>query len=276
MPVPSQRKSKIVDCCQRIVSNPFFEPAVLLVILVNAIVLGLETFKGISSGHLELFDEIYVVILAAYIIEILIRFAATGWNLRAFFADKWNIFDVVVIAAVLVPGIGRTGTVLRLVRLFRIARVVRFLPDLQVVMVAIAKSVRGMASLAAATALLLYIYAMLGWIFFADHDPAHYGNIGHAMLTMFVMLTLENLPDNVKMGQEVSQWSILFFISYVLIMSFLIFNLFIGIVVGAMEQARAIDNAEHETDDLLSRLRSVRRTIEEAERELERTHRDDR
>jgi voltage-gated sodium channel len=111
---------------------------------------------------------------------------------------------------------------------------------------------------------------------FAGHDPAHYGNIGQAMLTLFVMLTLENFPDNVAMGQQVSQWTVLFFISYAVIMSFLIFNMFIGLVLNSMEEARAADRAKHETDDLLARLRSAREALEDAERELQRTHRDDR
>ena len=99
---------------------------------------------------------------------------------------------------------------------------------------------------------------------------------GEAMLTMFVMLTLENFPDNVAMGQEMSQWTILFFISYAVVMSFLIFNLFIGIVLNSMEEARAADRKEHETDDLLDRLRAARTALEDAEDELQKTHRDDR
>jgi voltage-gated sodium channel len=131
------------------------------------------------------------------------------------------------------------------------------------------------ASLAAATWLLVFIYGMLGWVLFAGQDPVHYGNVGQAMLTMFVMLTLANFPDNVAMGQQVLQWTILFFISYAVIMSFLIFNLFIGLVLGAMEEARAADRAKHETDDLLARLRHARDALKDAERELQRTHRDD-
>ena len=273
MPSTSSRTPRLVERCRSIVSSRVFEPAVLALILLNAVVLGLETFGSIADGHQRIFELVYAAILTAFILELLIRFAATGWNVREFLADKWNVFDFVVIAIVVVPGVRKTGMVLRLIRLVRIVRVIRFLPDLQIIVGAIVRSVRGIASLAAATALLLYIYGMLGWILFSHHDPEHYGNIGQAMLTMFIMLTLENLPDNVAMGQEVSQWSILFFVSYVLMMSFLIFNLFIGIVLGAMEEARTAQAAEHETDDLPTRLRSARQALEEAERELARMRR---
>ena len=263
----------IVERCRSIVSNHAFEPAVLALILVNAIVLGLETYVSIAAGRRHTFDLVYAAILAGYVLELLIRFTATGWNVREFFADVWNVFDFFVVAAAFVPVVQQTGMALRLLRLLRIVRVVRFLTDLQIIVSAIARSVRGIASLVAATALLLYIYGMLGWILFGDHDPEHYGNIGRAMQTMFVMLTLENFPENVAKGQEVSQWSNPFFISYALIMSFLIFNLFIGIVLGAMEEARTAQAAEHEPDDLPARLRSARQALEEAERELARPRR---
>ena len=164
---------------------------------------------------------------------------------------------------------------LRLVRVARIVRVIRFLPDLRIIVGAIGRSIPGIASLAAATFLMIYIFAMVGWVFFGGHDPVHYGDVGRAMQTMFIMLTLENLPDNIEMGQEMSGWTIIFFISYAVVMSFLIFNLFIGIVLNSMEEARSVDRTEHETDDLLARIRAAKTALEDAETELQKTHRDD-
>jgi voltage-gated sodium channel len=273
--MPAGDAPLIVRGCRALVANPAFDLAIVAVILVNAAALGFETFESASAGYHGLFDVVYNVILGIYVAELLIRFTAVGGNVRRFVADRWNVFDVLVVAAVFIPGLRGTAMALRLVRLLRIVRVVRFLPDLRVIMGAVGRSIPGVFSLAAATALLVYIYGMLGWVLFAGHDPAHYGNIGQAMLTMFVMLTLENFPDNVAMGQQVSQWTILFFLSYAVAMSFLIFNLFIGIVLNSMEEARAADRRKHETDDLLERLRSARDALEDAERELQRSHRDD-
>ncbi len=270
-PVPA-----IVERCRRLIANPVFETAIVIVIVINATVLGWETFDSVTAGYHGVFDVLYNVILSIYVIELLIRFTAAGWNVREFAKSHWNIFDFVVIAGSFLPGLRATAMLLRLVRLARIVRIIRFLPDLRVVIGAIARSIPGVASLAAATALLIYIYGMLGWVLFANHDPDHYGNIGRAMLTMYIMLTLENLPDNVEMGLQVSPWSVLFFISYTVILSFLVFNLFIGIVLNSMEEARSADRAKHETDDLLHRLRAAREALEDAERELQRSHRDDR
>lgn len=273
---PPKRSPAIVERCRAVVANPLFDIAITLVILVNAVVLGLETYESLVVGYHGVFSVVYDVILGVYVVELLIRFTAVGWNVRAFVADKWNVFDFLIVAASFVPGLRDTAMLLRLVRLSRIVRIVRFLPDLRVIIGAVARSVPGVASLAAATALLIFIYGMLGWVFFSGHDPDHYGNIGQAMLTMFIMLTLENLPDNIAMGQDISQWTILFFISYAVAISFLIFNLFIGLVLNSMEEARAADREKHETDDLLERMRAARTALEDAERELQRTHRNDR
>jgi voltage-gated sodium channel len=160
---------------------------------------------------------------------------------------------------------------------------VRLLPDLRILTVAVARSIPGVASLAALTVLLVYVYGMVGWVIFADHDPAEFGNVGQAMVTMFVLLTLENLPTYIQMGQELSDWTLLFFISYVLLASFLIFNLFIGIVINSMEEARTLElhRAERELLDedpdndeqahaviLTERLHALKSAVEALEREI--------
>ena len=274
-PSPPPTVPAIVERCKAIIANPVFDTVIIAVILFNAVILGLETFDSLAGSHHALFGLINNVILGIYVVELLIRLTAFRWNARAYAEDKWNIFDFLVVVASFVPWLRENAMLLRVVRVARIVRVVRFLPDLRVIMGAVGRSVPGVASLAAATVLLIYIYGMLGWVLFGTHDPENYGNIGHAMLTMFVMLTLENLPDNIAMSQQVSEWTIVFFISYTVIASFLIFNLFIGIVLNSMEEARSADRKEHETDDLLARLRTARTALEDAEAELQKTHRDD-
>ncbi len=91
---------------------------------------------------------------------------------------------------------------------------------------------------------------MVGWTIFADHAPEQYGTIGEAMLTLFVTLTLENLPDQIALGRALSDWTILYFISYALIAAFLIFNILIGVVINSLEEARAIEHARERADRL--------------------------
>jgi voltage-gated sodium channel len=269
--------------CRRIVDSRWFDPLMLGVIFVNAITLGLQTYDAIEREIGDVLHTANDVILGLFVVELLIRFGAAGFSPRRFFRSGWNIFDFVVISASFLPGLRENATLLRLVRLLRIVRAVRLLPDLRVLTVAVGRSVPGVASLAVITLLLVYVYGMVGWVIFHESDPANFANIGQSMVTMFVLLTLENLPVYIEKGQELSDWTLLFYVSYVLIASFLIFNLFIGIVINSMEEARAIElhRAEREVLDedhandarahaviLRERLHHLKNALEDLEREL--------
>jgi voltage-gated sodium channel len=269
--------------CRRIVDSRWFDPLMLGVIFVNAITLGLQTYDAIEREIGDVLHTANDVILGLFVVELLIRFGAEGFSPRRFFRSGWNIFDFVVISASFLPGLRENATLLRLVRLLRIVRAVRLLPDLRVLTVAVGRSVPGVASLAVITLLLVYVYGMVGWVIFHNSDPANFANIGQSMVTMFVLLTLENLPVHIEKGQELSDWTLLFYVSYVLIASFLIFNLFIGIVINSMEEARAIElhRAELEVLDedraddarahaviLRERVHHLKNALEDLEREL--------
>jgi voltage-gated sodium channel len=277
------RRARIAAACGRVVESSWFDPLMLAIIAINAVTLGLETYESIDAS---VGDELHLlndVILGLFVVELALRMAAHADHPREFFRSGWNVFDFVVITASFVPGVRENATLLRLVRLLRIVRAVRLLPDLRVLTVAVGRSVPGVASLAAITLLLVYVYGMVGWVIFHDHDPANFENIGQSMVTMFVLLTLENLPVFIERGQELSDWTLLFYVSYVLVASFLIFNLFIGIVINSMEEARAIelhraerallddDTADDERAHavvLEERLRALRAAVDELEREV--------
>src|SRR3954465_6458346 len=237
--------------CRRIVDSRWFDPMMLGVIFVNAITLGLGTYDSIEAEFGVALHTANDVILGLFVVELCIRFGAEAFSPRRFFRSGWNVFDFIVIGASFLPGLRANATLLRLVRLLRIVRAVRLLPDLRVLTGAVARSIPGVASLAAITLLLVYLYGMVGWVIFHEHDPANFEHIGQSMVTMFVLLTLENLPAYIERGQELSDWTLLFYVSYVLVASFLIFNLFIGIVINSMEEARAIElhRAEREVPD---------------------------
>jgi voltage-gated sodium channel len=270
--------------CRRIVDSRWFDPLILAVIFVNAVSLGLETYESIAQSIGDELHTLNDLTLAVFVVELGIRFGATGFNPRQFFKSGWNVFDFVVITASFLPGLRENATLLRLVRLARIVRAIRLLPDLRVLTVAVGRSIPGVASLAVITLLLVYVYGMVGWVIFHESDPANYGNIGQAMVTMFVLLTLENLPTYIEQGQEVSNWTLVFYISYVLVASFLIFNLFIGIVINSMEEARTIElhraerellDDDHVNDErahrviLRERLHHLKSAVEDLEREIE-------
>jgi voltage-gated sodium channel len=259
--------------CRRVVDARWFDPLILTVIGLNAVVLFLETYDSLDrsiGAELSLAND---VILGVFVVELALRFGAYAGRPGHFFRNGWNVFDFVVIGASFVPGVRENVTLLRLVRLLRVVRAVRLLPDLRVLTLAVLRSIPGVASLSVITLLLVYVYGMVGWLIFDQHDPANFGNAGQAMVTMFVLLTLENLPAYIEKGQELSDWTLLFYVSYVLIASFLIFNLFIGIVINSMEQARKIELKRAEKpksrDELVEeRLHALKEAVEDLEHEL--------
>jgi voltage-gated sodium channel len=269
--------------CARIVGWRWFDAVILGIISINAVTLGLETYDSVEAEHGALLHAVNDIVLGIFVVELALRMGAHGRRPQDFFRDGWNVFDFVVVTASFVPGVRENATLLRLARLLRIVRAVRLLPDLRVLTVAVGRSIPGVASLAAITLLLVYVYGMVGWLIFSEHDPDNYANVGQAMVTMFVLLTLENLPTYIENGQALSDWTLLFYISYALVASFLIFNLFIGIVINSMEEARAIElhraeralldedeaNDDHAHEVILGeRMRALRTAMEELEREL--------
>lgn len=283
-PQPQQRAS-LTQACARLADATPFNLAIFAVIVANAVVLGLETYDGVVREDGGLLSALNDLFLAIFVAELLIRIAAFGSRPQRFFRDGWNVFDFVVIAAAFLPGLRENATLLRLARLARILRVVRLLPDLRVLTVAVARSLPGVASLTVLAVLLVYVYGMLGWVIFAEHDPEHYGTIGDAMLTQFVLLSLEGLPEAIDRGLELSGWTVLYFVSYTLIAAFLLLNLLIGVVIDSLDEAhkmeaeralaerRAAAAATEDPEDdrrlaIEDRIRELRATLDALEQEL--------
>lgn len=241
----------MVARARRIAESQSFDYLTVGVIIANAVALGLATFARFDDEHGRLLTLINELCFAYYVVELTIRIAAFFPHPLRFFRSGWNVFDFLIVAVGFVPGLRENATLVRLVRLLRVTRLFRLLPDLRVIVAAVGRSIPGLSSLALASAMLVYIYAMVGWVIFHEDDPAQFGNVGEAMLTMFQVLTLEGLPDFLATGREVTPLAIPFYVSYVLLASFLVFNLFIGIVLNSMEEARAAElrRAEAELHD---------------------------
>ncbi|MFE5935571.1 ion transporter [Streptomyces sp. NPDC056470] len=244
--VGRSHRVRVAERCREITEARWFATAVFLLILGNAAVLGVETYAGVSARwHTEL-QTVEHLFLAAFTAEMVLRAGAHASRPLDFFRDPWNVFDLVVVLAAFVPAARENSTVLRLLRLARVLRAARFLPQLRIVLVAVGRSLPGTVSFLLVGALLLYVYAMVGWVFFAGHDPEHFGSIGRAVLTLFLLMTLDGLGDAVHAGLEISRWSFLYYVSYVLIASFVLVNVLIGVVINSLEEAREIEKAEME------------------------------
>jgi len=228
----------IPDRLARVVQAPWFTTTILVVIVANAAVLGLETYAGIDDRYGEQLDLVNDLCFVVFVVELALRIGAYGRRPWDFFRDGWNVFDFIVIGIAFVPGVRQSSTLLRLARLARVVRIVRLFPDLRVLLSGIWRSVPPLFAIALATGMLLFVYGMVGWTLFGDDLPEQWGNIGRAMLTLFVMLTLENFPAYMDAGMEVHPWSWVYFVSFVMIAAFVVINVLIGIVLNSMEEAR--------------------------------------
>ena len=153
----------------------------------------------------------------------------------------------------------------------------RLLPDLRVLLQGVVRSLPPLFSMTMLVTLLLFVYGMIGWLLFGDELPDDWGTIGAAMLTLFVMLTLENFPAYMDAGMSVHPWSWVYFVTFVLIAAFIVLNLLIGIVLNSMEEAREIERRRAlgaDVDDDISpapvaeRIALLRAALTELENEL--------
>lgn len=238
-----ERRRELARRARLLTEAAWFSVVAVAAIAVNAVLLGVETYAGFADRWEVLLKLLEYALLGVFTIEILLRAAAHADRPGVFFRNPWNIFDMVVVLCAFMPFLSENTTVLRLLRLARVIRTARFLPQLRIILTAIGKSLPGAVSFLLVGTLLLYMYAMLGWAAFAADDPEHYGSLGRAALTLFVLMTLDGLGDAVHAGLQISPWSIVYYASYVLLSSFLMVNLLIGVVIDSLEQARAMETA---------------------------------
>jgi voltage-gated sodium channel len=279
------RVAAVQRTCARIVASAWFDFLIFGVIVANAVVLGLDTYDSIRRDAGGLLNTLNDIFLGVFVVELAIRIGAYGRRPQDFFRSGWNVFDFVVIGAAFLPGLRENSTLLRLVRLARVLRVVRLLPELRLLILAVGRSLPGLASLTVMAVILLYVYGIVGWLVFGDALPDEYGNIGDAMLTLFLLLSLENLPNVVEQGMEVSDWAVPYYVSFVLIAALLVLNILIGVVINSLDEARelewerkqserreaagdALDTVDDRRVVLLGHLHELRRAVEALERDL--------
>ena len=239
--------TRVSEICARIAGSGRFQTAIVVVILANAVVLGLQTYDAIERDAGDFLVTLDHVFLGVFVVELIIRILAYGPRLRGyrdFFREGWNVFDFIVIGAAFLPGLRENVTLLRLVRLLRVVRIVSVLPDMRVLVRGMLRSLLPIGTMAIVALLLLYVYGMVGWILFHEDLPAQWGTIGDAMLTLFVMMTLENFPQYMEEATQIYPQAWIFFVTYVLIASFLVINVLIAIIINSVEEARRDEDLE--------------------------------
>jgi len=227
---------------------------IVAVILINAVVLGFETSKAAMASYGPLLIAIDKACLVVFCLEIGARLLAYRW---AFWRSGWNIFDFAVVAVALVPGAG-PWAVLRSLRVLRVMRLLTVIPSLRKVVAAFLHAIPGLGGVLLLMSVFLYTSAVLAVNLFGQQFPQWFGSLGGALFSLFQILTLEGWADMAREVMAVYPWAPLFFIPFIIIATFTVLNLFIGIIVSTMQELatkpEADEAASESTEQILRRL----------------------
>ncbi len=224
-----------------LVNHRWFTRTITVLIVANAILLGLETAPSVMADWGVLITGVDSVILGVFVIEITLRLIASG---RSFWRDPWNLFDVFVVGIALAPA-NEGFSVLRALRILRVLRLVSAVPRLRLVVQTTLNAVPGMASVVLLLVMLFYIFSVMATQLFGDEFPIWFGTIGESMYSLFQIMTLESWSMGiVRPVMEVYPQAWAFFVPFVLVVSFAVLNLFIAVIVDSMNRAHDDEVAE--------------------------------
>lgn len=256
----------------RLVESEWFRRVALAAILANALLMGLETSPALRARLGPELAALHLAFQVWFVAEIGLRLLAWGRRPLAFFRDGWNTFDFTVVALSLLPESGGAAAVARLARLLRATRLVSSLPGLRLLVATMLRSVASMGNVMLLLGLILYVYAILGVNLFGRVDPAHWGSLGAAFLTLFQVLTLEGWVELQRTGLAATPWAWLFYTSFVVVAVFVVVNLFIAVVISNLEAAKRAEAGvgpapAHSIAEIRARLDELEAALGAARRE---------
>ncbi|MGI8905349.1 MAG: ion transporter [Candidatus Sumerlaeaceae bacterium] len=234
----------MIERIRKIVDHKSFQLLVITVILINAAIIGVETSASVMERHAGLMHAINWMIQAIFVTEILLRLVSYAPRFGRFFRDGWNVFDFIIVAFSLLPVAGAFAGVARLARVLRLARLVSVSDQLRLIVTTMLRSIPSLSHVVVLLALLIYVYAILGYYTFHNTDASHWGTLGAAVLSVFQMLTLEGWVDMQDAVIKQHPFSWLFFASFVIVAVFVVVNLFIAVVLNNLEEVKAEQLAE--------------------------------
>jgi voltage-gated sodium channel len=202
-------------------------------ILINAAVLGLETSPAIRATHGAWLTVVDRVCLAAFVVELAVKLVVYR---GIFWRNGWNWFDALVVGIALAPGAG-PWAMLRTLRVLRVLRLLTVVPQLRRVVNAFLHAIPGLAGVIAVMAVFYYTAGVLATTLFSSAHPAWFGSLGKSLYTLFQIMTLESWSMGiVRPVMQTHPWAWAFFVPFIVIATFTILNLFIGIIVSTMQE----------------------------------------
>lgn len=250
---------------------PLVQRSLLTLILINAVTLGLETMPAVMAAIGQALHALDKAILAVFVLEIALRLYV---HRLAFFRDAWSVFDFVVVGIALVPASG-PFSVLRALRVLRVLRVLTFVPSMKKIVGALMQSLNGMLSIAMVLGLVYYVAAVMATKLFGEAFPEWFGSLGASLYTLFQIMTLESWSMGIArpvMAEFPYAWA--FFVPFILIATFTMLNLFIAVIVNAVQSMHDEEHkAEHDADvatqqQLLAQMQQLQQELQLLRKDL--------
>lgn len=238
-------------------ARPVVRNGILGVILLNAILLGMETSPVLMEAAGSLILTLDRLCLTVFVLEIGLKLYA---HRGRFFRDGWNVFDFVIVGIALVPG-GQSLSVLRALRILRLLRVISVAPSLRRVVEGFITALPGMGSVFLLMGMIFYIGSVMATKLFASAFPEWFGNLGLSAYSLFQIMTLESWSMGiVRPVMEVYPYAWVFFVPFIMVTTFAVVNLLVGLIVNSMQDAHSaeeIAQTEAYRDEVLLRLRAI-------------------
>lgn len=246
--------------------TPFVKNSIIFVILFNAVILGLETSQTVMAQFGALIKILDVLCLIIFVIELLLKLVAYK---LPFFKNGWNLFDFVIVAISLAPN-GQSFSVLRALRIFRILRVVSAAPRLRRVVEGFVTALPGMASVFLLMGIIFYIGSVIATKLFGSAFPDWFGSLALSAYSLFQIMTLESWSMGiVRPVMEEFSYAWAFFIPFIMVTTFAVVNLLVGLIVNSMQDAHQ-DEENQRTDayreEVMQRLKLIEEHLEQVQR----------
>lgn len=225
-----------------IISGKVWGCCITVLIIINTIVLGMETYPGVMNEYGDLLKFIDQAILHAFIIELILRFFAYRLD---FFKNPWSIFDLCVVAIALIPS-QDAFSALRAARALRALRLISMFPKLRGVIEGLIMAIPGICAIAGVMTIIICVFGLIASKLYGASYPEWFGNLHLSVFSLFQIMTLEGWPDIVRTVMQEKPFAWIFFVTYILIATFSVLNLFIAVVVDAMQRNHDEDTDDHE------------------------------
>jgi len=258
----------------RVVASGWFQHGITAVIIVNAIVIGLDTSETLRARWSDSFAAVNRLCLLVFIAEALVKMAALAPRVDRYFRDGWNLFDFSIIVVSLLPATGELATLARLARLLRVLRLVSALPELRLIVATLIRSIPSMGHVLILMSIIFYVYGVAGYHLFHEVDPTHWRTLGISLLSLFRIVTLEDWTDIMYAAMDVHPLAWIYFVSFVVIGTFVVINLFIAVVLNNLDEAKTERLRELQQTPsraaILRDLRDTQQALQRLQRQLER------